>query len=104
MREGDYPFAFFGGAIGYFGYETAYHFEKIGEIVNDVYNMPDVHVCFYDTFVVIDHLLQKVTIAAIDLFQTGRTVEAMEAAIAQVEEQIFQAVAQETNRYSGCFI
>lgn len=41
-----YPFAFFGGAIGYFGYETAYHFEGIGDIVNDVYEMPDVHVFF----------------------------------------------------------
>ena len=32
IRSGKYPFAFFGGAIGYFGYETAFHFEKIGKI------------------------------------------------------------------------
>ncbi|WP_431029811.1 anthranilate synthase component I [Lysinibacillus sp. LZ02] len=88
MRTGDYPFAFFGGAIGYFGYETAFHFERIGEIVNDVYDMPDVHVFFYDTFIVIDHLLQTVTVAAIDLFQTGRTQEDMERAIAQIEAQL----------------
>lgn len=95
MRKGDYPFAFFGGAIGYFGYETAYHFENIGDVVNDVYHMPDVHVFFYDTFIVIDHLLQTVTIAAIDLFQTGRTVEAMEQAIAQFEEEISQGAGQQ---------
>ncbi|MEK4426211.1 anthranilate synthase component I [Solibacillus sp. FSL K6-1523] len=85
-----YPFAFFGGAIGYFGYETAYHFEGIGDIVNDVYEMPDVHVFFYDTFIVIDHLLQQVTIAAIDLFQDGRTVDEMQKAIDEIEKTIGQ--------------
>ena len=96
MRSGHYPFAFFGGAIGYFGYETAFHFEQIGEIVNDAYNMPDVHVFFYDTFIVIDHLLQTVTVAAIDLFQTGRTIEDMERAIADIEEQLNTQQAQST--------
>ncbi len=96
MRSGNYPFAFFGGAIGYFGYETAFHFERIGDIVNDAYNMPDVHVFFYDTFIVIDHLLQTVTVAAIDLFQTGRTIEDMERAIAQIEVQLNAQQAQST--------
>lgn len=96
MRSGHYPFAFFGGAIGYFGYETAFHFEQIGDIVNDVYNMPDVHVFFYDTFIVIDHLLQTVTVAAIDLFQTGRTIADMEQAIADIEEQLNTQQAQST--------
>ena len=96
IRSGNYPFAFFGGAIGYFSYETAFHFERIGEIVNDAYNMPDVHVFFYDTFIVIDHLLQTVTVAAIDLFQTGRTIEDMERAIAQIEVQLNAQQAQST--------
>ena len=73
-----------------------FHFERIGDIVNDAYNMPDVHVFFYDTFIVIDHLLQTVTVAAIDLFQTGRTIEEMERAIAQIEEQLNAQQAQST--------
>ena len=96
MRSDNYPFAFFGGAIGYFGYETAFHFEQIGDIVNDVYNMPDVHVFFYDTFIVIDHLLQTVTVVAIDLFQTGRTIADMERAIGDIEEQLNTQQAQST--------
>lgn len=88
IREVEYPFAFFGGAVGYFGYETAFHFERIGEIVNDNYNMPDVHVFFYDTFIVIDHLEQQVTVAAVDLFLSGRTQEEMEASITYLEEQL----------------
>lgn len=91
IRNEPYPFAFFGGAIGYFGYETAFHFETIGEVVNDIYNMPDVHVFFYDTFIVIDHLLQQVTIAAIDLFKEGRTVDQMTQHIEALEKMIHQA-------------
>ena len=100
VRSGAYPFAFFGGAIGYFGYETAFHFEKIGDIVNDVYQMPDVHVFFYDAFVVIDHLLQTVTIAAIDLFQTGKTMEQLEKMVDLMEEQLGKPPHQEVEEPS----
>ena len=39
--------------------------------------MPDVHLMFYDTFIIYDHLKQTVTIAAIDLFKNGRSQEDM---------------------------
>lgn len=94
IRKTEYPFAFFGGAIGYFGYETAFHFERIGEVMNDAYQMPDVHVFFYDTFIVIDHLEQTVTIAAIDLFQSGRTQEELEAKVARLEKQLYDPQVQ----------
>ena len=92
IRKEPYPFAFFGGAIGYFGYETAFHFENIGEIVGDVYNMPDVHVFFYDQFIVIDHLKQQVSIVVIDLLQQGRSEQDMLAAVKKIETQITQNV------------
>lgn len=63
-----FPFSFFGGAIGYISYDTAFYNEKIGDVLPDELNMPDVHLLFYDRFIVIDHLLQKVAIVAIDLF------------------------------------
>ena len=95
IRSGKYPFAFFGGAIGYFGYETAFHFEKIGEIVNDPYEMPDVHVYFYDTFIVMDHLLQQVAIIAIDLFLENQTIEEMNTRVEALEEVLFESIPQE---------
>ncbi len=94
IRNEKYPFAFFGGAIGYFGYETAYHFEKIGEVINDVYDMPDVHVFFYDTFIVVDHLLQEISIVAIDLFQDGRSVEKMEQQVDTLEQMLKNKLSQ----------
>lgn len=93
IRKDDTPFAFFGGAIGYFGYETAYHFEQIGEIVGDVYNMPDVHVYFYETFIVIDHLLQQISIVAMDLFQVGHTMGSMQQKVDDIERMMTSALS-----------
>lgn len=87
----NYPFSFFGGAIGYFGYDTAFYNESIGDALDDELNMPDVHVYFYDTFIVFDHLLQKVAIVAIDLFQTGRTENEMKETIEILENEIKHA-------------
>ena len=88
IQNNSYPFSFFGGAIGYFGYDTAFYSEKIGEVLPDELNMPDVHLYFYDTFIVFDHLLQTVTIASIDLFQQNRTTENMNQSIEKIEEEI----------------
>lgn len=88
FHQADYPFAFFGGAIGYFGYETAFYAEKIGTYLHDNLDMPDVHVFFYDTFIVFDHLKQEITLAAIDLFNEGRSLVTMEAELAEMENQL----------------
>ncbi|WP_277586173.1 anthranilate synthase component I [Psychrobacillus antarcticus] len=85
-----YPFSFFGGAIGYFGYETAFYNEKIGNLLSDELEMPDVHVMFYDTFIIFDHLKQTVSIAAIDLFQNGRTDNRMTTAIEKIYAELQQ--------------
>lgn len=89
LHKAQYPFAFFGGAIGFFSYETAFYTEKIGEYLQDDLEMPDVHIFFYDTFIVFDHLKQVITLAAIDLFNEGRSPEAMELAISTMKEQLY---------------
>lgn len=86
--EMDTPFSFFGGAIGYFGYEIAYHYEKIGTFSNDPYEMPDVHVYFYEQFIVFDHLLEQVHIVVMDLFDKGITAQQMHETMAQLKQQL----------------
>ncbi|SDM71092.1 anthranilate synthase component 1 [Psychrobacillus sp. OK028] len=96
-----YPFSFFGGAIGYFGYETAFYNEQIGGLLNDELEMPDVHVMFYDTFIIFDHLKQIVTIAAIDLFQNGRSTEDMSVSIDNILAELQQGPKMVVNMESS---
>lgn len=91
-EEEKLPFSFFGGAIGYFGYETAFYHEKIGTMLKDDLQMPDIHVLFYDTFIVVDHLLQKVHIVAVDLLQKGITHEQLVQRVNDIEKQLAMPV------------
>lgn len=93
--EGKLPFSFFGGLVGHFNYETAFHVERIGELLADERDIPDVHVLFYQTFVVFDHLLEKVSIVAIDLFNIGIKEEMLEQFVNEIEEKILQPVSLE---------
>ncbi|MDN4493294.1 anthranilate synthase component I [Ureibacillus aquaedulcis] len=88
IEHGAYPFSFFGGAIGYFGYDTAFYNEEIGETLEDELKMPDVHVYFYDTFIVFDHLTQKVSVVSVDLLKSGRTENEMEKSVKEILQEI----------------
>lgn len=87
LGETNYPFPFFGGAAGYIGYDTVFFEEKIGQPLPDELEMPDVHMMFYDTFVVYDHLTQRVSIVAVDLFGSRKEGE-LEAAIEKIHRDI----------------
>lgn len=100
-QDQDYPFAFFGGALGYFGYETAFYNEKIGAYLDDELQMPDVHVFLYDTFIIFDHLKQEVTIASIDLFGEGRSSEDMLAAIEEIVAQLEAGATMKQDAVNG---
>lgn len=91
--EGNYPFPFFGGAIGYFSYETAFYFMDMEEVVNDAFQLPDVHLFFYDTFIVIDHMEQTVTLVAVDLFHSRTEIE-MHNALHLLESQLTKHLPQ----------
>lgn len=51
---------FTGGGIGYVGYDIVRQFEEIGSELPDSIGMPDIHLLFYEVFIVFDHLEQKV--------------------------------------------
>lgn len=96
-----YPFSFFGGALGYFGYETAFYNETIGAYLEDGLNMPDVHVFFYNTFIVFDHLTQEVFVASIDLFEEGRLAEEMQADIDAIVAQLQEGASYKQDVVTG---
>ncbi|SDK18392.1 anthranilate synthase component I [Sediminibacillus albus] len=61
------PFPFYGGGIGYIGYDAIRHYEFIGPEYHDEIEMPDIHLMFYQDVIVFDHLHQTVSIVAINL-------------------------------------
>lgn len=60
------PFPFYGGAIGYLGYDVIRQYEEIGDVPEDELNMPEAHFMIYKELIVFDHALQKVHLVALD--------------------------------------
>ncbi|HZG73343.1 MAG TPA: anthranilate synthase component I, partial [Chondromyces sp.] len=86
-EAGQLPFPFFGGAVGYIGYDLMFLDEKIGEPLEDQLEMPDIHFMMYDRFLVYDHLQQKVKLVAVD-FRGERTEEELERELHNLENAI----------------
>ncbi|MEK6546273.1 MAG: anthranilate synthase component I family protein [Nitrospinota bacterium] len=52
----DYLSHFWGGAVGYFGYDTLHFFENISHIATDDLHIPEVYIGFAKELMVFDHL------------------------------------------------
>ncbi|WP_231514895.1 anthranilate synthase component I [Oceanobacillus salinisoli] len=67
----DIPLPFYGGAIGYVGYDVIRQFEDIGEVLPDELNMPDIHFMVYKDIIVYDHSNQEIYVIAVHTNQTS---------------------------------
>jgi anthranilate synthase component I len=64
------PFPFFGGGVGYIGYDVIRQYENIGKIPSDEMEMPDTHLMFYEKVAIMDHQLQKIYVVVLNLSGT----------------------------------
>jgi anthranilate synthase component 1 len=55
---------FFGGAVGYLGYDLVRFFERLPATTYDELNLPDLHLLVTDTLVVFDHVRHRLLIVA----------------------------------------
>ena len=53
---------FFGGFVGYVGYDTVRHFEELPDNHHGGLNLPDIFLMFTDTLVVFDNLTHKIKV------------------------------------------
>ncbi|MBB6455118.1 anthranilate synthase component 1 [Salirhabdus euzebyi] len=81
------PFPFYGGGVGYIGYDVIRQFEKIGLTPEDDLKMPDGHLMFYKKVVIMDHQTQKIHVVI--LHASGSyTDEEIEQQLNETEKQL----------------
>lgn len=83
----DLPFVFYGGAIGYIGYDTIRQYEDIGEMLEDEIGMPDVHMMIYQNVLVFDHKKQTLSIITVNLDGTRNDIQ-LEQDLQTIEQQV----------------
>lgn len=83
------PFAFYGGAIGYIGYDSIRQYEEIGSVLDDEIAMPDVHLMIYQDLLIFDHQKQTLTLIAVDMTKS-RGLPALNTSLDQMTEQILK--------------
>ncbi|MBP1948561.1 anthranilate synthase component I [Virgibacillus litoralis] len=70
----DLPFPFFGGAVGYIGYDSIRSYENIGDDLPDAIEMPDIHLMLYKNVIIFDHSDESVYLVATNLEQQPESV------------------------------
>ena len=77
---------FFGGAVGYLGYDLVRFFERLPETADDSLSLPDLHMLVTDTLVVFDHVRHRLLVFANAHVPPGCDLDATyEEAIARLD-------------------
>lgn len=75
---------FFGGFVGYIGYDTVRHFEKLPDMRHKGIDHPDIFLMFTDTLLVFDNLSQTIKVIS-NAYTEGRNPE---EAYREAEEKV----------------
>lgn len=80
--------AFFGGAVGYVGYDAVRYFERIPKTAEDDLQIPEMAFLFTDTVVAFDHIKHKMKVIANMRVNGGDVNELYSKAIEKIDEVI----------------
>ncbi|GGC91895.1 anthranilate synthase component I [Enterococcus wangshanyuanii] len=86
-EEADIVLPFQGGAIGYVGYDVITCYEELGEIPFDELNIPDIHFYLFDSYLIFDHVGEKISLVEADTY-SNRTIEELEKALNQRSNEL----------------
>src|SRR5690606_11555712 len=81
----------------FIGYDVIRQYEEIGDTPEDDLKMPDGHLLFYEKVVVMDHLLQKISII-ISNFSQRKTEEEMKQEMERVKSELVTPAKEEFQR------
>jgi len=68
---------FFGGAIGYIGYDVVRHIERLPSKADDDLGLDDIYLIFTDTLLVFDNVEHKIMVIANAFIEDGADIEAL---------------------------
>lgn len=86
--EMDLPLPFYGGAIGYIGYDVIRQFEDIGGELPDELDMPDAHLMMYRNIIVYDHA--KEILYFICMNPDGEEDSVLEERLRKLEQTLYK--------------
>jgi len=77
---------FFGGAIGYIGYDVVRHIERLPSKADDDLGLDDIYLIFTDTLLVFDNVEHKIMVIANAFIEEGADINALyEGSMAKIE-------------------
>ncbi|WP_086315184.1 anthranilate synthase component I [Enterococcus sp. 7F3_DIV0205] len=77
---------FQGGAIGYVGYDVIACYEDIGQPPFDELNVPDIHFYLFDSYLIFDHVGEKIFLVEADSYSNRSEVALKEAITRKIKE------------------
>jgi len=69
--------SFFGGAIGYIGYDAVRHIERLPSTAEDDLGLDDIYLIFTDTLLVFDNVEHKIKVVSNAFIEDGVDIEAL---------------------------
>lgn len=98
---------FFGGFVGYIGYDTVRHFEKLPDYRHRGLNLPDLFLMLTDTLLVFDNLTQKIKVIS-NAYVEGDPKEAYDKAQVKIDSIVKKlkskvALPKNSNSASAAF-
>ncbi len=76
---------FFGGAVGYLGYDLVRHFERLPDTASDDMGLPLFHLLLADTLVIFDHVKQRMMVVA-NAYLEGDVERVYEQAVGRIQQ------------------
>ncbi|OTN89000.1 anthranilate synthase component I [Enterococcus sp. 7E2_DIV0204] len=77
---------FQGGAIGYVGYDVIACYEDLGQQPFDELNVPDIHFYLFDSYLIFDHVSEKIVLVEANTYSKRGEEELVEAITQKIKE------------------
>jgi anthranilate synthase component I len=97
VKRSDLP-PFIGGAVGYSGYDSIRHIEKLPDHERPATPCPDSYYCFYNTIIAFDHITKSIHIIALADLTEDKPQPAYSKACERIDFMIEQLAAPQSAR------